>query len=204
VEQSSSSSTSSSLIARLRHTPADTPAWDEFVRRYGPRIYAWCRGWGLQDADAQDVCQNVLIDIARQMRKFRYDPARSFRAWLKTLAHGAWCDFLARQQQPDRGSGSSAVLRLLQAVEARDDLARKFEEEFDLQLLEEAMAQVRERIEPNTWEAFRLLAFEGLTGRDAAARLGMKIGAVFMAKSRVQKMLKEAIRRLESACEGDP
>jgi RNA polymerase sigma factor (sigma-70 family) len=204
VEHPSGSSTSASLVARLRHAPADTPAWEEFVRRYGPRIYAWCRSWGLQDADAQDVSQNVLADIARQMRTFRYDPARSFRAWLKTLAHGAWCDFLGSRQQRVRGSGDREVLRLLHAVEARDDLARKFEEEYDRQLLEEAMAEVRQRVEPDTWEAFRLLAFEGLTGSAAAARLGMTVGAVFMAKSRVQKQLKEAIGRLESACESGP
>jgi RNA polymerase sigma factor (sigma-70 family) len=204
VEQSSSSSTSSSLIACLRHRPADKQAWEEFVRRYGPRIHSWCRGWGLQDADAQDVTQDVLVDVARQMRNFHYDPTRSFRAWLKTLAHGAWCDFLRRPQQRWRGSGDSKVQRMLDAVEAGDELARKFEEEYDRQLLEEAMAQVQQRVEPGTWEAFRLLAFEGLTGRDAAARLGMTVGAVFMAKSRVQKQLKEEIKRLESACERDP
>jgi RNA polymerase sigma-70 factor (ECF subfamily) len=200
VEQSSSSSTSSSLVARLRHTPADAPAWEEFVRLYGPRIHAWCRGWGLQDADCQDVCQNALIDIARQMRKFQYDPERSFRAWLKTVAHGAWCDFLARHQKPDRGSGDSDVLRMLQAVEARDDLARRFEEEYDRQLLEEAIAHVRQRVELDTWAAFRLLAFEGQTGSEAARQLGMKVGAVYMAKSRVQKLLKEAIAQLEADC----
>ncbi len=116
------------------------------------------------------------------------------------MAHGAWCDFVARHQKPDRGTGDRDVLRLLHAVEARDDLARKFDEEYDRQLLEEAMAQVRQHVEPATWEAFRLLAFEGLTGSSAAARLGMKIGAVYMAKSRVRKQLKEAIARLESAC----
>jgi RNA polymerase sigma factor (sigma-70 family) len=201
---SSSSSTSSSLVARLRHTPADAPAWEEFVRRYGPRIHDWCRSWGLQDADAQDVSQNVLVDIARQMRTFRYDPAGSFRGWLKTLTHRAWCDFVGSHQQRVRGSGDSDVRRLLLGIEARDDLARKIEEEFDRQMLEEAMAEVRQRLEPNSWEAFRLLAFEGLTGNAAAARLGMKVGAVYVAKNRVQKLLKEAIRRLESACEGDP
>jgi len=76
------------LLNRLRHAPADPAAWEEFVRRYGPRIHAWCRGWGLQDADAQDVTQDVLLEIARKVRDFHFDPTRSFRAWLKTLAHG--------------------------------------------------------------------------------------------------------------------
>jgi RNA polymerase sigma-70 factor (ECF subfamily) len=203
VEPSSSSSTSIKLVSRLRHAPTDQAAWEEFVRRYGPRIVAWCRGWGLQDADAQDVTQDVLVEIARKMRTFQYDPARSFRAWLKTLAHGAWCDFLERNRR-GRGAGDSEVARLLQAVEAQDDLARKLEEEYERHLLEAASTAVQQQVGPNTWEAFRLLAFEGLSGAEAAGRLGMKVGAVFVAKSRVQKLLKEKVEQLEAACEGGP
>jgi len=93
---------------------------------------------------------------------------------------------------------------LLLAAEAPDDLARKLAEEYERQLLEEAIAKVRPGVEPNTWEAFRLLAFEGLPGKEAAARLGMKVGAVYVAKSRVQQLLKEEIGRLETECEGSP
>ena len=83
---------------------------------------------------------------------------------------------------------------LLDTVEARDDLLKRFEEEFDRELLEQAMARVRLRVQPHTWEAFRLLALEGLSGAEAAARLGMKVGAVFVAKSKVRKMLEDEIR----------
>lgn len=204
MEEPSSSTTSVSLVGRLRHTPTDQAAWKEFLRRYGGRIHAWCRGWGLQDADAEDVTQNVLAEIARQMHNFRYDPTRSFRAWLRTIAHGAWCDFLERKPERGRGTGDSGVLQLLQGVEARDDLSRQLEEEYDRHLLDEAVAQVQPRVEPHTWEAFRLLAFEGLSGSEAASRLGMKVGAVFVAKGRVQKLLKEQIQKLEAACEGSP
>jgi len=94
--------------------------------------------------------------------------------------------------------------RLLQATEAPDDLARKLAEEYERQLLEEAIAKVRPCVEPNTWEAFRLLTFEGLSGMETAVRLGMKVGAVYVAKSRVQQLLKEEIERLEATCEGSP
>ena len=77
------SGTSTSLLVRLQQAPADQAAWAEFVRRYGTRIHGWCRRWGLQEADAQDVCQDVLVKLVRAMRAFRYDPAQSFRGWLK-------------------------------------------------------------------------------------------------------------------------
>jgi RNA polymerase sigma-70 factor (ECF subfamily) len=184
-------------LGRLGHDPNDPKAWADFVRRYGRKIYLWCRGWNLQDADAQDVTQNVLMEVARKMRTFRYDPSRSFRAWLKTLTHGAWCDWVASRNRPGQGSGDSGVLDVLATVAAREDLVRKLEEEYDVELLEEASARVQLRVEPRTWEAFRLLALEGLSGAEAAARLAMKVGAVFVARSKVQKMLQEEIRKLE-------
>ena len=56
--------TSLTLLDRLRRDPKDQAAWSEFVARYGPRILQWCRGWGLQESDAQDVTQDVLLKLS--------------------------------------------------------------------------------------------------------------------------------------------
>jgi RNA polymerase sigma-70 factor (ECF subfamily) len=196
------SQTSPTLLGRLRQASCDQEAWREFVGRYAPRIYDWCRGWGLQEADAQDVTQDVLVKLAAKMRDFAYDHSRSFRGWLKTLVRHAWYDF-ARRWGRDRGSGGSEVLERLQAVEARENLVLRLQEEFDREVLEEAMARVRLRVDPHTWEAFRLLALEGWTGARAAAHLGMKVAAVFMARSNVQKRLREEVARLDGPGEED-
>src|SRR3954451_20746819 len=87
------SMTSVTLLAQLRQQPGDQAAWSAFVDRYGPRVYGWGRGWGLQDADAEDVTQNVLVKLAATMASFQYDPAGSFRAWLRTVTYHAWADF---------------------------------------------------------------------------------------------------------------
>jgi RNA polymerase sigma-70 factor (ECF subfamily) len=197
MESGSDGRTSPTLLGRLRSDPEDQGSWEAFVERYGRMVYRWCRRWGLQDADAQDVTQTVLAKLAVQLRTFTYDPARSFRAWLKTIAHHAWRDFLEGQRRPGRGSGDSQVLELLQSIEARDDLAQKLEEAFDRELLEAAIARVRLRVAPRTWEAYRLTALEGLSGLEAAGRLGMKVTRVFLSKSKVQKMLREEVRDLE-------
>jgi RNA polymerase sigma-70 factor (ECF subfamily) len=189
--------TSPSLLGRLCAFPADEAAWGDFVVRYGPTIYAWCRGWALQDADARDVTQQVLTKLATRMRTFRYDPRASFRRWLWTVTRHAWSDFHADRPNPP---GEAAAR--LQDVAARDDLLTRLREAFDLELLEEAYARVRVRVAPTTWEAFRLTALDGRPGAEAAARLGMTVAAVFMAKSNVQKMLREEVRRLDpdAAC----
>src|SRR4051812_25621190 len=114
----SAARTSPSLLGRLRQEDPDQPAWAEFVRRYGGQIYNWCRKWKLQEADAQDVTQTVLVRLAEKMRTFAYDPARSFRAYLKTLTNYALCDFLEGRKRPGAAGGGTQVLDLLQTIEA--------------------------------------------------------------------------------------
>ena len=197
MNEASEYRTNPSLLGRLGTDPSNATAWTEFVRRYGGLIYRWCRVWDLQDADAQDVTQNILLRVARQMRTFRYDPKRRFRGWLRAVAHGAWCDWLTEQNRPDHATGDSAALHRLSAIAARDDLLHRLEAEYDCELLEFASAQVRLRVTPQSWEAFRLQAIEGLSGAETADRLAMNVGAVFVAKSRVHKLLQQAIRELE-------
>jgi RNA polymerase sigma factor (sigma-70 family) len=191
--------TSVSLLQRLRQDPANQQAWEEFVERYGRRIYGWCRAWHVQDADAKDVTQMVLLKLARKMSTFEYDPAASFRAWLKTVTQHAVSDFLDEWKQPGAGSGDSQVRTVLENVEARADLARKIEEGFDQELLEEAKERVRQRVDASSWEAFQMTALEQARGSDAADKLNMTVAAVYKAKSRVQKMLQDEVRRLEGA-----
>ena len=194
----SSSKTRASLLHRLRQDSGNADAWSEFVDRYGPNIYAWCRRWQLQPADAEDVTQTVLLKLAVVMRSFEYDPQRRFRGWLKTLTQHAWSDFVSSRQRAVPGSGDSAVQATLDTVIARDDLVARLERAFDQELLDLAAERVRQRVEPHTWEAFRLTALEGRSGAEAATVLGMQVGTVFKAKSKVQKLLRDEIERLES------
>jgi RNA polymerase sigma-70 factor (ECF subfamily) len=196
------SRTSASLLARLRLAPADQAAWAEFVDRYGPKVYGWCRHRRLQEADARDVTQDVLVRLAGKMRGFEYDPARSFRAWLKTLTRHALSDFCDARGRAGAAAGGSAVVDLLQTVEAREDLVRRLDEEFDREVLEEAVARVRVRVTPKSWRVFERTAHEGRSGAEAAAELGMTVAAVFVAKGRVQRLLQEEVRRLEGNGDG--
>ena len=195
TEPTVDSQTSATLLRRLRQVPPDQAAWAQFADRYGRRIYGWCRQWNLQEADAEDVTQGVLLKLAEKMRAFEYDPARSFRAWLKTVTRHAWLDSGATRKAAVAAGGSQA-LELLQAVEAREDLVERLGEEFDRELLDEAMARVRARVVPRTWEAFERMARRGESGAEAGQALGMKVATVFVARSKVQKMLQEEIRRL--------
>jgi RNA polymerase sigma factor (sigma-70 family) len=187
------------MLSRLGRTPSDQAAWEAFVERYGPKIHAWCRAWRLQEADAQDVTQAVLAKLVVQLRRFAYDPSQSFRGWLRTMVKHVCADCLADRR---RSLGATTQtpgdeLDPIRTVAARDDLGRRLEVEFDLELLEEAERRVRRRVAPHTWEAYRLTALDGLSGAEAAARLGMKVAAVFISRSHVTKQLQREVKALE-------
>jgi RNA polymerase sigma factor (sigma-70 family) len=189
--------TSVTLLARLRADPKDQAAWSDFVARYGPKILQWCRGWGLQESDARDVTQDVLLKLNRLMATFVYDPSGSFRAWLKTLAHHAWRDLLAERRRAGVATGDDRMVGFLGSLQAGEDLVEQLEREFRRELMDRAMERVRLRVAPKTWDAFRLTALEGWSGAAAAARLEIKITRVYGAKSEVTRRIQEEVRKLE-------
>jgi RNA polymerase sigma factor (sigma-70 family) len=194
MARDSSLTTSPSLLQRLRESKDDQSAWTEFAGRYQPRLLDWCRRWGLQDSDAQEVAQNVMIRLASKLRVLSYDPSLSFRGWLYTITRHAWSDFVSNQRRQCPGGDPTEVL---QSIAAREDLELRLAEVFDLELLEEATSRVKARVEDKTWEAFRRTAILDEAAVVVAAVLGMPIASVFKAKSNVQRMLQEELASLE-------
>jgi RNA polymerase sigma-70 factor (ECF subfamily) len=193
MAQDHPSTTSLTLLGRLRHDPTDQAAWSDFVARYGPKILQWCRRWRLQEADAEDV----LLKLHGLMATFSYDASRSFRAWLKTMTHHAWRDLVAEWRRAGIGTGGTRMAALLNDLTAGEDLAGELQEEFHRELLDQAMARVKARVPPQTWDAFRLTALEGCSGAAVAAQLQMRIAQVYLARSKVKKRIQEEVRRLE-------
>ena len=113
------------------------------------------------------------------------------------MALNAWRDSLDARR-PDAASGHSETFELLRGLEARDDLVRRLEPQYDLELLDEASRRERLRVQPRTWGAYELTAVEDISGAEAAARLGMSVGSVFMAKANVLLMRREYIQDLDN------
>jgi RNA polymerase sigma-70 factor (ECF subfamily) len=191
------SKTSFTLLQRLALVPMDQEAWGRFVDRYAPKIIKWCRAWGLQKADVEDVSQSVLMELASRLRRFQYDPGRSFRGFLKKVVRDALID--SHSARVLVGVGGTDHLGLLGNVQASDDLVRRLENEFDLELFDEAKRQVRQRVQPRTWEAFFLTTIEGRPSQEVAGLLEMRVGSVYQDKYAVTAMLQEEVRRLESS-----
>ena len=190
-----SPATRRSLIVKLRD-PADTAAWHEFVAIYGPLVYGLARRKGLQDADANDLCQEVFRAVAGAVD--RWDPARgSFRGWLSRIARNLLINFLTRQRHQPRGSGTTSVQDLLEAQPAADPSATAlFEAEYEKHLFLWAAAEVRGELVTTTWQAFWQTGVEGRPPQKVAAELKLSVGAVYAARSRVLARLRRRIEKL--------
>lgn len=181
-----------SLIVRLKDR-YDQEAWGEFLEIYRPLVYRLAVAKGLQHADAEDVVQQVFGSLAQAVERWEPDADRArFRTWLTTIARNATLNALVRRV-PDRASGDTAE---------RDLLAERAEPSADSELLRIesrreifhwAARRVRGEFEPATWEAFWLTAVEGRDVDEVAATTGKKPGAIYAARSRVMKRLKQAV-----------
>lgn len=193
-------STRGSLLGRLGQEPDSAPAWEEFVRIYSPQVLRWCRRYGLQDDDAADICQDVLVRFWSQAATFRYDPSRRFRSYLRQILASALDRWSARTRKV-KPVGSAAADMLLDSLPARNDLAARIEEAYDTELLALALREVQPRVSPHTWRAFEMLAFEHRRGQEVAEALGISVDLAYAARSNVQKMIRTAIQRLEGLSE---
>jgi RNA polymerase sigma-70 factor (ECF subfamily) len=179
--------TPASLLERLRR-PGDAAAWARFVELYTPLLYRWARRAGLQEADAADLVQEVLALLFRKLPEFTYDRGRSFRAWLRTVTLNKWREGLRKRPPvPVREGGA-----LAEAV-APDEVAAFEEAEYRRSLVRQALRALQGEFPGSTWKAFEAYVLRGLPAEEVAAQLGLRVGTVYAAKSRVLARLHQEL-----------
>ncbi|MCI0378069.1 MAG: sigma-70 family RNA polymerase sigma factor [Gemmataceae bacterium] len=191
-----------SLLARLCDH-RDDESWAQFVAIYGPLVYGFARKQGLQDADAADLTQEALRQVARSMRGFSYDPARgTFRGWLFTVVRHLLTKFGKRLHAPGQGTGDTEALhRLEQIADSAEEMSALWDAEHERQLYAWAADQVRREVQDSTWQAFHATAVLGQAPAQVAQNLGMTLAAVYLAKNRVMVRLKARVRELDADAE---
>ena len=185
--------TSPSLLIRIRN-PQDTDAWVLFGDLYTPIVYRYLVSRGLQDADAVDLTQETLIEVARCIQSFEYRPETGrFRSWLATVVRRRLYRFW--NQQRDEVSFDEQVA---EAVEAGDDA--QWLDLFQSELLRVALDRVRGEVEEKTWQAFSLTWIEDVPATEVSRQLEMPIDLVYSAKARFLRRLESEIRMLGDDC----
>jgi RNA polymerase sigma factor (sigma-70 family) len=189
--------TRASLLIRVRD-PVDQAAWNEFDEIYRPIILRLARQKGMQEANADDVAQQVLMAVSKALEQRGHDPERAkFRTWLGRVAHNAILNALTRGK-PDRGSGNSALRALLSEHESHSgpdsDLLRL---EYRREVFRWAARQVRKEFHQATWDAFWMTAVEGRAVEVVAEELAKSQGAIYTARSRVMRRIQEKVAEYE-------
>lgn len=183
-----------SLLLRIRDH-RDEQAWRQFVGIYAPLVDHYGRKHGLQAADAADLAQEVLQVVATAVDRFEYDPRKgTFRGWLFTVTRNKLRRMLARRKRQPQGTGDSGVRGLLEQQAGTDEA--DWDKEYQRRLFAWAAAQIRTGCQDTTWTAFWQTAVEDRPAQAVAEELGMTVGAVYIAKSRVLARLRALIRQV--------
>jgi RNA polymerase sigma-70 factor, ECF subfamily len=177
--------TSISLLERLRR-PDESLAWTRFVELYTPLLTSWARRLGLSDSDAADLVQEVFAILVRKLPSFAYDAHKSFRGWLKTVALNQW---RAMQRRKSPTPIETAALEELPAPDAE----AFWESEYRAHLVRRALAIMQAEFQPTTWKACWECTVNGRPAPEVAAELGLTVGAVWAAKFRVLRRLREEL-----------
>lgn len=185
--------TSESLILRVKD-PADAAAWSAFLAIYRPVIYRLARSRGLQDADAEDLAQQVLVSISRTVENWKPEAnGPPFRAWLYRIAHNDCLKAITRRK-PDAAVGSSTVQNMLRNVPQNEaEASAQLLHESRMQAFRWASEQVRNEFTPTTWNMFWQSTVEEQSIDDVAKNHDRSKGAAYLARYRVMKRLKEKI-----------
>ena len=192
--------TRASLILRLKDA-ADVAAWGEVASVYGPLVFRMAVRQGLQAADADDVVQEVFAAVASRVSKWIEQPQRGrFRGWLLAIARNIAINVLTRRPHGGVGrGGDEAISALTSLPAAAGPLSSQFDIEYQREVYRWAAEQVRESVAKITWDAFHLTHMEEVTIADAAELLGISVGKVYIARSRVMSRLRELAKQFEVA-----
>lgn len=173
----------------------DKESWNTFEQIYGSIVRSYCRHWRLQPVDADDIVQDVMSSVAKQIQEFDYDPTKGrFRAWLGTVTANKIKTFITRTNLRQE--------RELQIVDMNDNSKEYADPDSDWvnvfteEIFHQACQNIRPHFEESTWRSFSLTWIDQKPTAEVANALGIPVHSVYVNKSRVLKRLEEEIRNL--------
>lgn len=184
--------TSPSLLLRIRDA-ADTQSWQTFEEVYSPVIRNFCRRRGIQEADIDDLVQDVMASVAKAIRQFDYDPERGrFRAWFGKVTNNRVKSFL--RMRATRGMGLTEETLFDQVVDP--ELSNDWDMAFCQQVFKVSCDRIKHRFEASTWTSFEMTWVQNIPAAEVASQLGLPIHTIYVNKSRVLKQLEAEVRIL--------
>jgi RNA polymerase sigma-70 factor (ECF subfamily) len=185
------SSTSVSLLERARRGD-DEHSWRQFAEIYTPLLRSWLGRHGMQTVDVDDVVQETLLAVSRELPSFDHSGRRgAFRSWLRNILVFRLQNFWRDRKRRLTGQGQNDFLKKLSQLEdPHSELSQLWDREHDRHLVQRLLAMIEPRFQPSTCEAFRRVVLEGRDAAQVGLDLEMTLNAVIIAKSRVLKELR--------------
>ena len=188
--------TSVSLLERLTGAPTDDD-WRRLDELYRPLLRAWMARAGVASADADDLIQEVLLVVFREVGGFERRGTGAFRAWLRIILTHRVRDYFRACRHRPTATGDSDFLRSLHELESPDsELSRQWDREHDEYVTTSLLRRVQGDFAPATWRAFQRHALEGAPAAQVAEELGLSLNSVLLAKSRVCKRVRQELAGL--------
>jgi len=184
--------TPASLLERLCHRPEEQ-YWEQFVVLFTPLLSRWGNRLGVPATDTEDLLQEVFTTLFRKLPEFRYDPSKSFRAWLWTVFHRHTIAWRKRQTR-----NLPLSVKQLEALESPDSVAEATEAEYRRYLLGRILKVIQNDFPEQSWQIFWRLSVEGRPGVEVAKQFGVSANAVYLVRGRVLARLRAELSDLES------
>jgi RNA polymerase sigma-70 factor (ECF subfamily) len=177
----------------IRAQAGDEGAWEDLCQLYRPLIVGWLHRQAVPARDVDDLVQEIFLRVVRGLPSFSHSGRRgAFRSWLRTIAFNESCDYWkspARRAVAHGGDAPAAALAMLEDPDS--PLNRYWAEEHDRYVLRCLLELADLELEPTGLRAFRRMALEGASGAETASELGISLAAVYTARSRVLRRLRE-------------
>ncbi len=196
--------TRETLLERLKGIE-DHASWLDFFNTYWRLIHGFAVKSGLTEDEAQDVVQDTVLSVARNIPEFQYDPAKcSFKTWLLNLTRWRIVDQIRKRESAgflNGAGGPNDVERL--AIEEIPmpggcDLERIWNDEWGANLLDAAAQRVKRQVKPRQYQMFYLHVLKELPVKEVAQRIGASVGSVYLAKHRVGRLFKREVKLLQA------
>lgn len=184
--------TSLTLLGRLQRGD-DSEAWGRVFGLYRPLLMNWIRKYDVQAADADDLSQEVLLYVSTGLKSFEHNGRPgAFRTWLRNILVNRLRNYWRARDRRPRPSGDSDIeRRLAQLEDAASATSQLWDRQHDLFVVQQLLNLSRARFSAETWTAFTRVALNGESPAAVARDMGLSLNAVFIAKSRVLRRLRQ-------------
>jgi RNA polymerase sigma-70 factor (ECF subfamily) len=187
-----------SLVERLRDWE-DKQHWQEFFETYWRLIYGVARQSGLTDAEAQDVVQETVITVAKNITKYERE-AGSFKGWLLHITRWRIADQFRKRapataQSPSRGTSRETAT--IERVPDGFDLRTTWDAEWQQHVFQAALQRVKRRVDAKHYQIFDCLIVKQWSASKVAESLSVSLAQVYIVKHRLSAQLKKEVAILE-------